>query len=251
MEHLDRSYITKHTSRRFNEELEDIRAKVLRMGGLVERQLGDALDALFECDAALGEKVAARDYQVNAMEVEIDEECSEIIARRQPAAVDLRFLLMAIKTITDLERVGDEAERIGRIVRDWDPGHACNRRQMTDVRHLADLVRTNLRRALDAYARIDVKEALDTIQQDQYVDDAYEAALRHLMTFMMEDPRRLKSVFDLVWCARSLERIGDHAKNICEYVVYMVEGRDIRHVEPEHIEALEQELLGQGERSDQ
>ncbi len=248
MEHLDRSYITKHTSRRFNEELEDIRAKVLQMGGLVERQLADALDALFQCDSERGEQVAERDYQVNAMEVEIDEECSEIIALRQPTAVDLRFLLMAVKTITDLERIGDEAERIARIVRNWADEPVCNRRQMTDVRHLAELARTNLRRALDAYARIDVREALETIQQDQYLDDAYEAALRHLMTFMMEDPRRLKRVFDLVWCARSLERIGDHAKNICEYVVYMVEGRDIRHVEPERIEALEQEILGEGGR---
>ena len=225
-----------HISRRFNEDLEHVRNSVLKMGGLVEEQLDRALQALSQADSELGLKVAHDDYKVNDLEVAIDEECSRILATRAPAAIDLRLIVAVIKTITDLERIGDEAEKIGFLsARLASTENAAN--NYRELRNLARHVTEMVHRTLDAFARLDAKEALAIVKSDEEVDQEYEAIYRQSITFMMEDPRTITRVMDLTWAARALERIGDHAKNICEYVVYMVHGKDIRHISLETIEA--------------
>ncbi|MEA3411235.1 MAG: phosphate signaling complex protein PhoU [Pseudomonadota bacterium] len=243
MERLDRKYITQHTSRKFNQELEDVRNRVLAMGGLVEKQLDDVLRALCESDFELAERVVKADARINAMEVEIDEECGQIIARRQPAASDLRLLMMVIKTITDLERIGDQAKRVAHSVQECERSIA-SRAQVADLRRLGERVSSMLRKSLDAYARVDVDGALRVIHMDGAIDEESEAITRNLMTFMMEDPRQISPALNLLWCTRSLERMADHAKNICEYIVYMVEGRDVRHVSSAQMAAVERERFG-------
>ena len=230
-----------HISRRFNEDLERVRNSVLKMGGLVEEQLDRALQALSQADSELGLCVAHDDYKVNDLEVAIDEECSRILATRAPAAIDLRLIVAVIKTITDLERIGDEAEKIGFLSARLasTENSASNYREL---RNLARHVTEMLHRTLDAFARLDAEEALAIVKTDEEVDQEYEAIYRQSITFMMEDPRTITRVMDLTWAARALERIGDHAKNICEYVIYMVHGKDIRHVSLESIEA---DVVGQ------
>ncbi len=218
-----------HYSRQFNEELETLRSNVLEMGGLVEEQLRRALRALVKGDSDLGEQVVEDDFRVNRMEVSIDEECSQIIARRQPTAGDLRLILTIIKTITDLERVGDEAEKIGflssRLASQDRPEN-----RYKELKHLGRAVRDLLHRALDCLARLDAETALVVAREDALVDEEYESIMRQSITVMMEDPRTIGRVLDTLWVARALERIGDHAVNICEYVVYLVHGKDIRHL---------------------
>lgn len=217
-----------HISQRFDNELVNVRNKVLLMGGLVETQVGNGILALTESDFELAQHVAEADYDINALEVEIDKSCVDIIARRQPAAGDLRLIVSIIKTIADLERIGDQAERLGRFAMQLNQeGYATN--QFAELKHLGDLVQSILRGALDAFARMDVEDALETISEDRRVDSEFDALSRLLITHMMEDPRSIKSALKMIWCARALERIGDHAKNICEYVVYYVHGEDIRH----------------------
>ncbi|MEL7535529.1 MAG: phosphate signaling complex protein PhoU [Pseudomonadota bacterium] len=222
--------INHHTSRRFNKDLEELRSQVLAMGGLVETQLERAIDAVVSGDSELGMKVAHDDVKVNQMEVAIDEECSRILAIRGPAAGDLRLIFAVIKTITDLERIGDEAEKIGFLATKL----AAMDRPVGSYRELKNLghhVRTMVRDAMNAFARLDVDAATAVIKEDERVDEEYELVQRQCITFMMEDPRTIKRVMNVTWTARSLERIGDHAKNICEYVVYMVLGKDVRHTE--------------------
>ena len=226
---MDQQDLTHHWSRQFNEELESVRTSVLAMGGLVEEQLRRAVRALVKGDSDLGEQVAQDDYKVNHFEVSIDEDCSRIIARRQPTASDLRLIMAVIKTITDLERIGDEAEKIGYLASRL----AAQERPPDSYRglqHIADLVGSMLHKALDAFARLDPELAMRVVREDQVVDQEYEALSRQSITVMMEDPRSIRRVLDMMWVARALERIGDHAKNICEYVVFMVHGKDIRHV---------------------
>lgn len=226
---MDARNLGHHIYHQFDEDLEALRTKVLRTGGLVERQLSDALRALEDQDSALAESVIARDQDINNMELEIDEDSALLLARRQPVASDLRLLISIIKTITDLERMGDEAVRIARMA----VRHAQRsqpQRPPTGVRHLGAHVRGMLHDALDAFARFDVDKGVAVVAEDQNVDREYESITRELITFMMEDPRAIPHALDVLFSARALERIGDRSCNICEYVIYYVRGKDVRHV---------------------
>ncbi len=225
-----------HISRRFNEDLERVRNSVLTMGGLVENQLDRGMRALAEADSELGLKTAEDDAKVNRMEVSIDEECSRILATRAPTAGDLRLIIAVIKTITDLERIGDEAEKIGVLAARL-AGVERPSTNYRELRNLAQHVQDMLRGALDAFARLDAKAALAVVKADDVVDEEYESIYRQGLTFMIEDPRTISRVMDTMWVARALERIGDHAKNICEYVIFMVHGKDLRYTGLENIEA--------------
>ena len=225
----------RHISRKYDEALEDVRTSVLEMGGIVEEQITSALAALAEFDSEIGEQVVRDDYKINRLEVQIDEECTRIIALRQPAASDLRLVIAIIKTITDLERMGDEAEKIGRTAVRLG-GNAPRRMRYAGVRNLGRHVQQMVHQALDAFARLDVEAAVDIAREDKTVDLEYAACMRELVTYMMEDPRRISEVLDMIWCARALERIADHAKNIGEYIVFLVKGKDIRHTSLEHKE---------------
>ena len=218
----------RHISEQYNAELEDIRQRVLAMGGLVEQQVADAVRALLSLDKGLAAEVIERDRRVNGMEVQIDEECGRILARRQPAAGDLRLVMACIKTITDLERIGDEAERVARMAADL-AELELQRGPHTEVETLGAKVGEMLHRVLDAFARMDSEAAVDVSRSERAVDREYEAILRQCITFMIEDPRSISRVLDIVWSIRSLERVGDHAKNIAEYIVFFVHGKDVRH----------------------
>lgn len=217
-----------HISHQYDEDLESLRSKVLNMGGMVEKQVENALIALTRSDSSLAEDVATSDYKINSMEVAIDEECTQIIARRQPAASDLRLVVTILKTITDLERIGDEAEKIGR--------HAVKLATVertptyfSEIKHLGEQVRKMLHDSLDAFARMNTESAASIAKGDREINNEYDSLVRQLITHMMEDPRAIKRSLRVMWCARSLERIGDHAKNICEYIIFTVAGKDIRH----------------------
>ena len=232
---METADLSHHISRRFNEDLERVRGKVLSMGGFVEQQLAKAVTALVEGDSTLGEAVARDDYQVNSMEVSIDDECSRILATRAPTAGDLRVIVAIIKAITDLERMGDECEKIGYIASRL----AAQERpadKYREVKHLGRIVQDMVHDALDSFARMDAAAALAVARQDRLVDEEYESIQRQSITFMMEDPRAIRRALDVMWVVRALERIGDHAKNICEYVIYMVLGKDIRHLSIEDVE---------------
>ena len=227
-----------HISQQFNSELEEIRSKVLAMGGLVEEQIRNATLSLAEGDIPLAEGVISRDVEVNSAEVTIDEECNHIIARRQPAATDLRLVIAVIKTITDLERIGDQAERVARMgIRLAEVERPKN--NYNELQNMGEHVARMVHGALDAFARSDVEAAIKVSKQDEHVDQEYDGIMRQCLTFMMEDPRKITQMLDIMWAARALERIGDHAKNICEYVIYLVKGKDVRHIT---IEQMENEL---------
>jgi phosphate transport system protein len=234
--------MSEHTLKQFDAELEAVRARVLQMGGLVEEQIARAMQALSTGNTRIAVQVVEDDHRVNALEVAIDEECSTIIARRQPAAVDLRMLMMVVKTITDLERIGDEAAKIGRMTQLIFEADRPFVPRTNDVRHMADVALSMLRNALDAFARLDLAVAAKVVRQDESVDDTFRGVLRQLITFMMEDPRTISHTLEILFIAKAIERIGDHAKNMSEYVVYMVKGKDVRHTGPE---AIEREALTQ------
>lgn len=233
---MSNQQLREHTSQQFEQELDEIRSKVLSMGGLVENQVERGLKALVDGDGALGDEVATSDYKINTLEVEIDEACTRVIALRQPAAGDLRVIVTMIKATTDLERIGDEAEKLGSFAVELAAADRAPN-YFTKLKHLGKHVRTALRGSLDALARLDDDLAMKYALEDRNVDSEFEALIRQLITFMMEDPRSIKRSLQIMWCARALERIGDHAKNICEYVVYMVKGKDIRHMTFEDAEA--------------
>lgn len=228
-------FTQQHISQQFNIELRELRNQVLGMGGLVEEQLANAVVALTSCDYSLAEQVYTADYKINAMEVAIDEDCTRILARRQPTAGDLRLVMSVIKTITDLERIGDEAKRIARMTMQQAQNEAPTKYLMT-INHLANMVRQMLHDSLDGFARMDVDVALQIIHEDLQVDNEYESISRQLITYMMEDSRAIPVVLNILWSARALERIGAHSRNICEYVIYFVRGKDVRHVSLDQVE---------------
>lgn len=232
--------IPQHISKQFDNELEDIRSQVFYMGGMVEEQLSDALTALIDANISLAEDVIEKEYKINGLEVSIDEECIQILAKRQPTAGDLRLITAVIKTITDLERVGDEAEKIAKMAIDLAENRGL-KSYYTSIKSMGNLVRNMIHGALDAFARMDSKAAFEVAAMEPESDDQYQAILRQMITYMMEDPRNITSAMDAVWSARAMERIGDHARNICEYVIYFVEGKDVRHIS---IEEMEKEVQG-------
>ncbi len=225
-----------HTSKQFDAELEAIRAYVLQMGGLVERQIESAVASLVSCDVAEMTRVIEEDHRVNAMEVKIDEACSQVIARRQPTASDLRLVMAVVKTITDLERIGDEAEKIARMAKLLSLKSGLRLPRYQEIRHASDLALDMLRKSLDAFARLDVAMAVDVVRMDEQVDEEFRAIMRYLITFMMEDARTISTALEILFVAKAIERIGDHAKNMSEYVIYMVKGRDVRHTTLDEIE---------------
>jgi len=217
-----------HISEQFNSELEDIKNRLLEMGGKVEQQLSAAVDALIDGDTGTAEAIINRDHEVNQMEMAIDDECATILARRQPAASDLRLVVTVIKVNTDIERIGDEAAKIARqAIKLAEEGMSPS--NYVEVRHIGAHVASMLRNALDAFARLDVDMAVEVVKDDSNVDKEYGSAMRSLVTFMMEDPRDIGAILNEMWALRSLERIGDHASNIAEHVVYLVRGQDVRH----------------------
>ena len=232
---METSDLSHHILSRFNADLEGVRSSVLQMGGLVEQQLQNGVKALVTGDSRLGEEVAHLDHKVNSMEVAIDDDCSRILATRNPTASDLRLIVAIIKTITDLERIGDETEKLGHIAARLASVDRPSDRYR-EIKHIGDLVGEMVHGALDAFARLDTEAALKVARRDRVVDEEYEAIQRQCITFMMEDPRNIRRTLDVLWVARALERIGDHAKNICEYVIYMVLGRDVRHLSLEDVE---------------
>lgn len=226
---MDNLYINKHISGQFNAELEHIRTEVMTMGGMVEQQLTDAITAMHNQDAELAQRVIDGDQQVNLMEMAIDEACVRIIAKRQPTASDLRLVMAIIKTITELERIGDVADKICHTALE-----KFSRQQQPLLVSLEALGRHTIRMlhdVLDAFTRMDIAAAVRIYREDEKVDQAYEGIVRQLMTYMMEDPRTIPNVLTALFCARSIERIGDRCQNICEYIFYFVKGRDFRHMD--------------------
>ncbi|MEY4022815.1 MAG: phosphate uptake regulator [Pseudomonadota bacterium] len=222
---------SEHSSKQYELDLEGIRSRVLQMGGMVEKQFHDAMNCFRTLNVHEAERIIAADIEVNQMEVALDDACSHLIVKRQPAANDLRTVMATIKVITDLERIGDEATKIARAA------SAIHQRGLVPIAH-EDIVRVmatsagrQLHDALDAFARMDQKQATRLIVGDEEIDHEYRAVMRNAVTFMMEDPRTISSALDTVWVAKAIERIGDHAKNIAEYVIYIVEGKDIRHTD--------------------
>jgi phosphate transport system protein len=226
---------SQHISQQFEKELEDIRSLVLAMGGLVEQQVNNAQEALMTADSELARSVISLDEDVNELEVTIDEECIQIIALRQPTAGDLRLVAGILKTITDLERIGDESVSIARMAMNLSEKDRP-KKNYRELLSMGNHVQGMLRDALDAFARLDIKQAIRVAQEDREIDGEYEGIIRQLITYMMEDPRTVTKAIDMMWSARSFERIADHACNICEHVIYLVEGKDVRHLSLEKME---------------
>ncbi|MEI7843866.1 MAG: phosphate signaling complex protein PhoU [Gallionellaceae bacterium] len=227
---------SEHTSKQFDTELEAVRSRVLQMGGLVESQIRLAVESLITGDVELMNRVIEDDHRVNAMEVEIDESCNHILVRRQPAAGDLRMIMTVIKTITDLERIGDEAEKIARMAKLLSQKENLRHPKYHQIKNASEIALDMLRKSLDSFARLDLSAAAQVVRQDEQVDEEFRSIMRYLITFMMEDPRTISTSLEILFVAKAIERIGDHAKNMCEYVVYMVKGRDVRHVTVEEFE---------------
>ncbi|MBB5319676.1 phosphate signaling complex protein PhoU [Marinobacter oulmenensis] len=224
-----------HISHKFNDELMELKAEFLTMGGMVESQVENAIQALVDGDGHLAEQIRLNDKKVDRLEVSLDEEATLIIARRQPTARDLRLVISVIKMVADLERIGDEAKKIAKVAMTLaEEGHAP--RGYVEVRHIGVHVQTMLHDALDAFARLDSTQALRIMKEDKRVDEEYQAAARALLTFMMEDTRNISRCMSVMWVLRALERVGDHACNIAENVIFMVEGEDVRHTSVEEAE---------------
>ena len=221
--------MTEHISKQYDQDLETIRSRTLQMGGLVEAQIRLAVGSYLDGDAARIEQAIAGDVKVNELEIAIDDELRQVIVRRQPAASDLRLIMAVSKTVTDLERIGDEANKVARMAREI---HSVSRPKVARLQvisHLSDISIGMVRKALDAFARLDAAAAARVIGDDAAIDAEFQSILRQLITFMMEDPRAISTSISIIWAAKAFERIGDHAKNIAEQVIYIVKGRDVRH----------------------
>lgn len=216
--------------------MENLRNQVLRMGGFVEQQIRRAVDALRSLDLAEAEAVCENDHYINGLEVAIDEECTRILVRRQPAASDLRMVVAVIKTITDLERIGDEAQRIAKMTINIAENDGVFHNRYLGIMHLSEHVIKMVHDALDSFARLDTDAAFEVVRNDDKADIEYQSVMRQMLTYMMEDPRTISESLDIMQAARALERIGDHAMNIGEYVIYLVMGKDIRHISIEEAE---------------
>jgi phosphate transport system protein len=227
---------TEHLTKQFDVDLETLRSRILQMGGLIEAQILAAIDGLYSGNIQALEQVIENDRRVNGFEVSIDTECSHIIARRQPAASDLRLIMGVSKAVTDLERVGDEAKKIAVVSKQIHQSGRLQIPRLADIRRAGTIVVGMLRKALDAFARLDAVAAAEVIRDDAAIDEAFRGMMRQLITYMMEDPRTISTAFELVWVARSLERMGDHSKNMAEQVIYIVKGTDVRHTTFEDIE---------------
>ena len=227
----------KHSSSQFTHEMDSIRSDLLRMGGLVEKQVSDALESFLHNDSALAEQVQQVEEAVDNLEKHIDEECARVLALRQPAAIDLRTIIAVSKCVADLERMGDKAAKIARLGIQLNEEDSLSIGQV-EVRHLGEQVKVMLHNALDAFARFDADKAVAVAVADDAVDAEYHSAMRSLVTFMMEDPRAITRVLKLMSVLRALERIGDHCGNLCEQVVYLVSGQDVRHLPPSEVRSI-------------
>jgi phosphate transport system protein len=227
---------TEHLSKQYDADLESLRSRVLEMGGLVETQIRDAIESFTEGNQELAERVMLGDHEVNGYEVSIDDSCGQVIVKRQPAARDLRLIMAISKTVTDLERVGDEAEKIARMAKSIHERGRMPAERLPEIRHVSDIAVRMLRQSLDAFARLDAAAAAQVVRQDAAIDAEFRAILRQLITYMMEDPRTISTALEVVWIAKAIERIGDHAKNLAEQVIYIVKGTDVRHTSVERIE---------------
>ena len=227
----------KHLSTQFDSELNAVSSRVMELGGLVEAQIRQAIYALSQFSAEAADQVTETENRVNAMEIEIDRELSSIIARRQPTARDLRLLIAISKTTANLERVGDEATKIARMVKSIIESGSSRALPASELRVAADLASGLLRKALDAFARLDTATAVSILKEDDLIDKEFDGFVRKLITYMMEDPRTISASLDLLFLAKAIERIGDHAKNIAEFIIYIVKGADVRHTSMEEIES--------------
>ena len=226
---------SQHTHKQFDTELEDLREKVLLMGGKVENQLNKAIQALTKADVELSDTVVEEDNSVNSLELEIDENLSSIIARRQPIAIDLRTLLAISKITTDLERIGDEASKIARMTKLIYKSEHLQFPKVTIVKSIGNLASDMLKKSLDSFARLDVKTSFSVLESDYEVNEQFQLIIRKLITFVLEDPRTISAALELLTIAKAFERIGDHSKNISEHVVYLVKGTDVRHTSIDNV----------------
>lgn len=233
-----------HISHRYDRELNSAHQHVLDMGRLIERQMDRALEAVLSGAPELTKEVIEMDHEVNASEVEIDEECTRILVRRQPAARDLRLIIAIIKTITDLERIGDQTERVARQALAMHAAAQVSESELMDLENLGRRAKKMLHRGLGAFESLDAEAALRVARKDKKVDREYEGLMRKSMTYMMEDPRMIRRELSVLWCARAMERMGDHVKNMAEYIVFLVFGKDVRHL---GLKGMEREVRGDGE----
>lgn len=235
--------MNKHISTQYDADLDAIRSNLTRMGGMVEEQVRAAMTAFAENDLDLVGQIVSRDRDIDAMELTIDDACTNLIARRQPTAIDLRTVMAVGKTVTDLERIGDEAKKIAKTTRKiLERGMSESIAKTLDIRNIGDQTANMLRIVLDAFVRLDTEAATGIVRQDKEIDQQFRATVRQLVTFMMEDARTISTALDIIFIAKSIERIGDHCKNIAEDVIYVAQGRDVRHI---GLEALEREVKGE------
>lgn len=235
---MDNLHLDRHISNQFNSDLEHLRTHFLELGGLVEQQVADAVEAIETANGELAEKVRNNEHTIDEHEVSLDEQCTQVLAKRQPTASDLRLVLMVTKATRDLERMGDEANKIAKMAIALND-EGVSPRGYVELRHIGAGVLKMVSIVLDAFARFDIKAAMSVVRDDKLIDQEYRSALRELITYMMEDPRSITRVMNVLWALRALERIGDHARNIAEHIIYLVHGKDIRHMP---IAELEQEL---------